>query len=285
MTASLIAIASGKGGVGKTFLSISLAQAFARSKQQRTLLVDGDVGLANVDVSSGSSPKGDLLQVVAGTLPMDQAVAACAIGGFDALAGRSGSGAMHGAGRAGGADRQGLSLVSSDYDRTVVDLAAGLDDMVLDLARRGCTYRSSPTRPTSLTDAYALIKVLSQRDKTLAMAIAVNMAATTAEGRRSMQPCATRRSVSSASARRSPASSAATFMCATRSRAQAPFLTRYPAARRRPTSPPSRRQLDGAFMPVLPGDPLASQTSGLGEAQFGGNVRPATTGQQASGEL
>lgn len=49
MTASLIAIASGKGGVGKTFLSISLAQAFARAKQ-RTLLVDGDVGLANVDV-------------------------------------------------------------------------------------------------------------------------------------------------------------------------------------------------------------------------------------------
>ena len=55
----LIAVASGKGGVGKTFLSITLSHAFARSGQ-RTLLFDGDLGLANIDIQLGLMPKYDL---------------------------------------------------------------------------------------------------------------------------------------------------------------------------------------------------------------------------------
>jgi flagellar biosynthesis protein FlhG len=59
MKASLFAVASGKGGVGKTVLSIALAQSFARAGE-RVLLIDGDLGLANIDVQLGLHAKGDL---------------------------------------------------------------------------------------------------------------------------------------------------------------------------------------------------------------------------------
>ena len=64
-----LAIASGKGGVGKTWLAISLAQALAR-QQERVLLFDGDLGLANVDVQLGLTPRYDLAGVIAGTVPL-----------------------------------------------------------------------------------------------------------------------------------------------------------------------------------------------------------------------
>ena len=63
--ASIIAVASGKGGVGKTFMAITLASAFAQAGK-RTLLVDGDLGLANVDVQLGIAPETDLAAVIAG---------------------------------------------------------------------------------------------------------------------------------------------------------------------------------------------------------------------------
>ena len=98
MTRPLVAVASGKGGVGKTFLAVALAQSFAKL-HQRTLLFDGDIGLANIDVQLGLQPKGDLLQVVAGEVGMTEAIApydggANTAGGFDVLAGPSGSGAL-----------------------------------------------------------------------------------------------------------------------------------------------------------------------------------------------
>jgi flagellar biosynthesis protein FlhG len=86
---NVIAVASGKGGVGKTWLSISLAQAMARLGN-RVLLFDGDLGLANIDVQLGVTPHRDLGSVIAGQTTMAQAVSRFAEGGFDVLAGRSG---------------------------------------------------------------------------------------------------------------------------------------------------------------------------------------------------
>ena len=71
--ASIIAVASGKGGVGKTFMAITLASAFAQAGK-RTLLVDGDLGLANVDVQLGIAPETDLAAVIAGWVELDDAV-------------------------------------------------------------------------------------------------------------------------------------------------------------------------------------------------------------------
>ncbi|MCH2459257.1 MAG: AAA family ATPase [Henriciella sp.] len=70
---SIIAVASGKGGVGKTFMSITLASAFAQ-QGQRTLLVDGDLGLANVDVQLGIEPITDIAAVIAGWVELEDAV-------------------------------------------------------------------------------------------------------------------------------------------------------------------------------------------------------------------
>ena len=70
--ASIVAVASGKGGVGKTHTSICLAGCFAMLGK-RTLLVDGDLGLANVDVQLGIAPETDLAAVVSGWVELDDA--------------------------------------------------------------------------------------------------------------------------------------------------------------------------------------------------------------------
>jgi len=89
----VIAVASGKGGVGKTWLAITLAHALARAGA-RTLLFDGDLGLANVDIQLGLMPKHDLGSVLAGRLTLSQVAMTYEDGGFDIIAGRSGSGRL-----------------------------------------------------------------------------------------------------------------------------------------------------------------------------------------------
>ena len=66
---NMVAIASGKGGVGKTWLAITLSHALAQQKL-RTLLFDGDLGLANLDIQLGLMPKHDLGSVIAGRLSL-----------------------------------------------------------------------------------------------------------------------------------------------------------------------------------------------------------------------
>ncbi|HBJ39433.1 MAG TPA: cobyrinic acid a,c-diamide synthase, partial [Hyphomonas sp.] len=163
--ASIIAVASGKGGVGKTFMAITLASAFAQAGK-RTLLVDGDLGLANVDVQLGIAPETDLAAVIAGWVELDDAVTAvdggAADGGFDVLPGRSGSGAL--------AElppeevarlAAGLSALALQYDQVVVDLGAGIEANCMRLARAADKALMVITdEPTSMTDAYAFIKVL-----------------------------------------------------------------------------------------------------------------------------
>ena len=68
----IIAVASGKGGVGKTFLSVTLSCALAK-RGQRVLLFDGDLGLANVDIQLGLMPKYDLGAVISGKVALNQA--------------------------------------------------------------------------------------------------------------------------------------------------------------------------------------------------------------------
>ena len=92
-TPRTIAVASGKGGVGKTWFSITLAHALAR-QGRRILLLDGDLGLANVDVQLGLVPATDLAAVLAGPAKLSDAVKVYEPGGFEVVAGRSGSGAL-----------------------------------------------------------------------------------------------------------------------------------------------------------------------------------------------
>lgn len=183
--ANLIAIASGKGGVGKTWFAITLAQAIAKHGR-KTLLFDGDIGLANVDIQLGLMPKHDLGAVLAGRLTLNQAAERFEDGGFDIIAGRSGSGNLSNipVNRLQNLGRD-LVLLSSAYDKVILDLGAGLERTVQQLIQSAGTCLVVTTdEPTALTDAYAFIKLNHLENPKLDIRIVVNMANSTHEGER-----------------------------------------------------------------------------------------------------
>jgi len=179
----MIAVASGKGGVGKTWFAISLSQALSRAGQ-RTLLFDGDLGLANVDIQLGLMPKHDISAVIAGKATLAQAVTNFADGAFDILAGRSGTGNLAALPiqRLTGL-RDGLIALAADYDRVILDLSAGVDRTVQTLAgAAGTALVVTTDEPTSLTDAYAFIKLTVAERPDADLRIVVNMAETRNSG-------------------------------------------------------------------------------------------------------
>jgi flagellar biosynthesis protein FlhG len=180
----LIAVASGKGGVGKTWFAITLAHALTRLGR-RVLLLDADFGLANIDVQLGLMPTHDLGSVLAGGVPLADAVVRHPDCGFDILAGRSGSGALS------DLTPEHLEAVlampreRAGYDDVLLDLGAGIERAVRRMAAVADVLLVLATEePTSLTDAYAVLK-LHRMDRPLGDArIAVNMVATHAAGER-----------------------------------------------------------------------------------------------------
>ena len=178
----LVGIASGKGGVGKTVLAIGLAQALARGGR-RVLLADGDLGLANVDVQLGLSIRQDLMAVLAEQAPLRDAVVARAEG-FDVLPGRSGSGGLA-ALDPGWIDRFLALLRGAPYDHVVLDIGAGLDPVPRRLSAGCDTLLVVATdEPTSLTDAYAVLKLLARDAPGADARVVVNLAADAAQGAR-----------------------------------------------------------------------------------------------------
>ncbi len=182
---NMTAIASGKGGVGKTWFAITLAHALAR-QGQRTLLFDGDLGLANVDIQLGLMPKHDLGGVLSGRLTLNQAAMAYDDGGFDVIAGRSGSGRLANLPpsrlRLLGDD---LALLAAAYDQVILDLGAGVERTVRQLTdNAGTCIVLTTDEPTSLTDAYAFVKVTHMDRPGTDIRIVVNMANSTREGER-----------------------------------------------------------------------------------------------------
>lgn len=181
----LIAVASGKGGVGKTWFSITLAHMLARSGR-RVLLFDGDIGLANVDVQLGIHPDFDLGNVYAGKCALEDAIIPYDKGGFDVIAGRSGSGStadmsLEHLQRIG----KTLSELVSQYDFVIIDLGAGIDKSTRYLASLAQKALIVVTEePTSLTDAYAFIKLSQSMPKTPHVQVVVNQASTQKDGQK-----------------------------------------------------------------------------------------------------
>jgi flagellar biosynthesis protein FlhG len=180
----ILAVASGKGGVGKTWFAITLAHALARAGE-RVLLFDGDLGLANVDIQLGLTPEYDLASVVEGRVGLAQA-ARPHEGGFAILAGRSGSGVLS---QLEPAALEGLLAAlrqeAGGLDRVVLDLGAGLGRFVRRMAGFADTLLVVTTEePTSLTDAYAALKLHAADAPGGEARVVVNQASSPAAGER-----------------------------------------------------------------------------------------------------
>ncbi|WP_321394052.1 MinD/ParA family protein [Emcibacter sp.] len=177
----LITIASGKGGVGKTWLSATLAHTLAR-KGKHVLLFDGDLGLANIDIQLGLTPQKDLSMVFAGRITLDEAVTSYNDDGnskisFDVISGQSGSGALASI-KPEMLQKLGREILrlEKSYDYTLLDLGAGVETSVTAFSSISEHIIVVVTGdPTSLTDAYAFIKITKMRNPDSRISIVVNM--------------------------------------------------------------------------------------------------------------
>lgn len=183
--ANIYALASGKGGVGKTFLSITLAQALAKLRR-KSLLFDGDFGLANVDIQLGIMPERDLGNVVNNKVTLEQAIYHYKAGGFDIIAGRSGVANLATLSPMQLATlRNSLFKLSDVYDDVLIDLGAGVDrTMRLISAYAGHYLVVTNAEPTALTDAYAFIKLTRYEDPDADIRIIINSAESQRDGER-----------------------------------------------------------------------------------------------------
>ncbi len=179
----LIAVASGKGGVGKTWFSITLSHALAKAGK-KVLLFDGDLGLANVDVQLGMMAKRDLNDVVEGNLGLERAVERYEAGGFDVLAGRSGAGSLSTLPAQRLAELvQQVKTLAASYDVLIVDLGAGVDRTVRFVAAAAdVALVVTNDEPTALTDAYAFIKLSHAAGHADNIRVVINVAADKKEG-------------------------------------------------------------------------------------------------------
>ncbi len=180
----VIAITGGKGGVGKTNVSVNLAVSLAEMGK-RTLLMDADLGLANVDVLLGLSPKFTLADLVAGRCHLEDVLLE---GPGGLLVVPASSGFRHMA-ELTPAEHVGLVNVFSELQRAldvmVVDTAAGITDSVLTFCQAAQdTVVVVCDEPASITDAYALIKVLARERGLDRVHVIANMVRDPNEGRK-----------------------------------------------------------------------------------------------------
>jgi flagellar biosynthesis protein FlhG len=189
----LLAIASGKGGVGKTWFSVTLAHGLAM-QSACVLLVDGDLGLANVDIQLGLMPKLDLGHLLAGSHGAEAVIVKVPGGGFDLLPGRSGTGTFS-ALDAPALDKMAalVQRARSTYEMVLLDCGAGVDRTAQRLVAIADTLLLVITEdPTSLTDAYAVLKLLmlARDPASLDVRVVVNMAGSPASGLRAYETLA-----------------------------------------------------------------------------------------------
>jgi flagellar biosynthesis protein FlhG len=178
-----IAVTGGKGGVGKTNVSVNLAVAMSEMGH-RVMLLDADLGLANIDVVLGLHPKYDISHVLSGERSLEEVVIE-GPAGMRVIPGASGIQALA---DMGSAEHTGLirafSDMSGDLDTLIVDTAAGISDTVLSFSRASNEVVVVVCdEPASITDAYAIIKLLNRDYGHQRFRILANMARSAQEGR------------------------------------------------------------------------------------------------------
>jgi flagellar biosynthesis protein FlhG len=181
--ARITAVTSGKGGVGKTFMAANLAAALAR-RGERVLVLDADLGLANLDVVLNLYPKITLHDVFTGKAELNDAILP-APGGFSVLL--AGSGLVEYSRLTSEVREQLLAViekVAPRFDHILLDTGAGISDVVLYAVSLADEVLVIATpEPTSLTDAYATIKVLASQQQRRVIRLVVNQISRAGEGR------------------------------------------------------------------------------------------------------
>ena len=181
--AHIIAVTSGKGGVGKTFVSANLAAALTRHGFN-VLVLDADLGLANLDVVLNLYPKVTLHDVFTGRATLEEAILP-APGGYSVLL--AGSGMIEYSRLTPEIRSQFMQTIDTlrpRYDIILLDTGAGISDVVLFSVSMATEVLVVATpEPTSLTDAYAAIKVLATQQKRQQIRLVINQALRPGDGR------------------------------------------------------------------------------------------------------
>ena len=181
--AHIIAVTSGKGGVGKTFVSANLAAALTRHGFN-VLVLDADLGLANLDVVLNLYPKVTLHDVFTGRSTLEDAILTTP-GGYSVLL--AGSGMIEYSRLTPEIRSQFMrtvELLRPRYDIILLDTGAGISDVVLFSVSMATEVLVVATpEPTSLTDAYAAIKVLATQQKRQQIRLVINQTLRPGDGR------------------------------------------------------------------------------------------------------
>lgn len=180
--AKVVAVTGGKGGVGKTNITLNTAVALAQMGK-KVLVLDADLGLGNADVLLGLRVEHNISHVLSGECTLDQILVE-GPHGIKIVPAASGTQKMVELSQV---EHAGLvrafSEMQQQCDVLLVDTAAGISDMVLSFARAAQDVMVVVCdEPTSITDAYALIKLLSHDHGVFRFKIVANMARTPQEG-------------------------------------------------------------------------------------------------------
>jgi flagellar biosynthesis protein FlhG len=179
----VIAVTSGKGGVGKTNVSVNLSMALSQGGKD-VLLLDADLGLANVDVLLGLRPRHTLSDVINGSRALEEII----INGPESLKIIPASSGVKNMADLNSMEHAGIirafSELSNSIDVLMIDTAAGISDSVITFNRAAQEVIVVVCdEPTSITDAYALIKVLNKDYGIRRFRVISNMVQSLQEGR------------------------------------------------------------------------------------------------------
>jgi flagellar biosynthesis protein FlhG len=188
--ATVFAVTSGKGGVGKTNIAANLSICLAVAGK-KVVLIDADLGLANLDVILNISSRYNLSHVISGVRRIDE-ITQSGPAGIEVICGASG---LDGLADLTHFQRQRLieelGRLQDNADAIIIDTAAGMNKSVIAfcMASDNALIVATP-EPTAMTDAYAMIKVLAAHKYSGRISLVVNMAASLAEGKKVYQQIA-----------------------------------------------------------------------------------------------
>ena len=179
----VIAVTGGKGGVGKSNVSVNLSIALSQLGH-RVMLLDADLGLANVDIMLGLKTKYNLANVLDGECELKDIVVQ-GPHGLQIVPASSGTKSMAELSSIQHAGIiQAFSDIGHDIDYLIIDTAAGITDMVLNFVQAAQDVLAVVCdEPTSITDVYALMKVLNKEHNIVRFHVLANMVKTSQEGR------------------------------------------------------------------------------------------------------